>query len=112
MVFIKSIFESLLKLTIAVVILVWFLVSPLKYLKIPSSESHKTRPSGIKKDLLDFKNDFNLPLSCLKNSIDQKFNSINSRLDQIEGNIQKNMTDVVNESITSTKDSIIDALKE
>ena len=51
-------------------------------------------------------------MSCLKNSIDQKFSSINSRLDQIEGNIQKNITDVVNKSIMSIKDSIIDALKE
>ena len=48
----------------------------------------------------------------MKNNIDIKFNSINSRLDQIDGNIQKNITDVVNESIMSIKDSIIDALKE
>ena len=76
-----------------------------------SSELHNTRLSGMKKDLVDFKNDFNSSLSCLKNSIDQKFNSINSRLDQREANIQKNITDVVNESIMSIKDSIIDALR-
>ena len=51
-------------------------------------------------------------MSCLKNSVDQKFNSINSRLDQKESNIQKNITNVVNESIMSIKDSIIDSLKE
>ena len=77
-----------------------------------SSESHNTRFSGMKQDLVDFKIDFNSYLSCLKNSIDQKFNIINSRLDQIESNIQNNITDVVNESIMSIKDSIIDALKE
>ena len=77
-----------------------------------SSESHNTRLSGMKQDLVDFKIDFNSSLSCLKNSIDQKFNRINSRLDQVEGNIQNNITDVVNESIMSIKDSIIDALKE
>ena len=77
-----------------------------------SSESHNTRLSGMKQDLVDFKNDFNLSLSCLKYSIDQKFSNINSRLDQIEGNIQKNITDVVDGSIISIKDSIIDALKE
>ena len=66
----------------------------------------------MKQDLSDFKNDFNLSLSCLKNSIDQKFSNINSRLDQIEDNIQINITDVVNESIISIKDSTIDALKE
>ena len=77
-----------------------------------SSESHNTRLSDMKQDLVDFRNDFNLCLSCLKNSIDQKFNNINSQLYQIEGNILKNITDVVNESIMSIKDSIIDALKE
>ena len=51
-------------------------------------------------------------MSSLKNSIDQTFNNINNRLDQIVGNIQKNTTDVVNESIMSIKDSIIDVLKE
>ena len=51
-------------------------------------------------------------MSCLKNSIDQTFNNSNNRLDQIVGNIQKNTTDVVNESIMSIKDSIIDVLKE
>ena len=77
-----------------------------------SSESYKTRLSDMKQDLVGFNNDFNLCLSCLKNSIDQKFNNINSQLDQIEGNTQKNITDVVNESTMSIKDSIIDALKE
>ena len=77
-----------------------------------SSESHNTRLSGMKQDLVDFKNDFNSSLSCLKNSTDQKFNNINSWLDQIEGNIQKNITDVVNKSIMSVMDSIIDAIKE
>ena len=75
-----------------------------------SSESHNTRLSGMKQDLVDFKNDFNSSLSCLKNSIDHKFSNINSWLDQIEGNTQKIITDVVNESIISIKDSIIDAL--
>ena len=77
-----------------------------------SSESQNTRLSGMKQSLADFKNDFNSSLPCLKSSIDQKFNIINSRLDQIEANIQKNITDVVNESIMSIKDSIIDALQE
>ena len=62
-----------------------------------SSESHNTRLSGMKQDLVDFKNDFNSSLSCLKNSIDQKSSNINTQLDQIEGNIQKYITDVVNE---------------
>ena len=84
----------------------------MKYLKIASSESQNTRLSGMKQDLVDFKNNFNSSLSCLKNSIDQKVNNINSRLDQIEVNIQTNITEVVNESIMSVKDYIIDALKE
>ena len=97
---------------IIVVILGSLLVNSLKYLKMVSSESHNTRLSDMKQDLVDFRNDFNLCLSCLKNSIDQKFNNINSQLYQIEGNILKNITDVVNESIMSIKDSIIDALKK
>ena len=88
------------------------MVSPLKYLKMASSESHNRRLSDMKQDLVDLKNDFNLSLSCLKNSIDQKFNSINSWLNQVEGNIQKNITHIINESIMSIKDSVIDALKE
>ena len=75
-----------------------------------SSESRNARLTGIKQDLVDFKNDFNLSLSCLKNSTDQTFN--NSWLDQIEGNIQKNITDVIDKSIMSITDSIIDAIKE
>ena len=66
----------------------------------------------MKQNLADFKNDFNSSFPCLKSSIDQKFNIINSRLDEIEANIQKNIIDVVNESIMSIKDSIIDALQE
>ena len=45
----------------------------------------------------------------MKNSIDQQFSNINSQLDQIEGNIRRNITDVVNKSILM---HIIDALKE
>ena len=40
-----------------------------------SSESRNARLTGIKQDLVDFKNDFNLSLSCLKNSTDQTFNN-------------------------------------
>ena len=55
----------------------------------------------MKQDLVDFKNESNSSLSCLKNNINQKFDSINSRLNQTEGNIYKNITHVVNESIMS-----------
>lgn len=65
----------------------------------------------MKQDLVDFKNESNSSLSCLKNNINQKFDSINSRLNQTEGNIYKNITHVVNESIMSIKDFIIVALK-
>ena len=54
-----------------------------------SSESHNTRLIGMKQDLVDFKNDFNSSLPCLKNSTDQKFSNINSQLDQIEGIFKK-----------------------
>ena len=50
-----------------------------------------------------------MTLTCLYHV---KFNNINSHLHQIEGNIQKTITDVVSKNIMSIKDSIIDALKE
>ena len=60
-----------------------------------SIESHNIRRSCMKEHLVGFKNDLNSSLSCLKKSIDQKFNSNwvriegNTGVGQIEGNIRK-----------------------
>ena len=51
-------------------------------------------------------------LSSLKNEVQLKCDNINTRLNQIESNLESNITEQVNESILSVKDSIITALKD
>ena len=77
-----------------------------------TSESHNKRLGGIKQDIQDFKIDFNSFLSSLKNEIQSKFENINIRLNQIESNFENNITEQLNESILSVKDSIITALRD
>ena len=77
-----------------------------------TSESHNKRLGGIKQDIQDFKIDFNSFLSSLKNEIQSKFENINIRLNQIESNLENNITEQLNESILSVKDSIIIALRD
>ena len=55
---------------------------------------------------------FNSLLSSLKNWIQSKFENINTRLSQIENNLESNISEQVNKSIMSIKDSIITALKD
>ena len=76
-----------------------------------TSDSHNTRLGGIKQDIQDFKSDFNSFLSSLKNEIQPKFDNINTRLNQIESNLESNITEQVNEGILSVKDSVITALR-
>ena len=57
-------------------------------LKMPS-ESHNTRLGGIKQDIQDFKNDFNSLLSSWKNKIQSKFDNLNTRLNQIDSNLER-----------------------
>ena len=77
-----------------------------------TSESHNTRLGGIKQDIQDFKSDFNSILSGLKNEIQSKFENVNTRLNQIESNLENNIIDQVNGSIMSVKESLITALKD
>ena len=44
------------------------------------SESHNTRLGGMKKDILDFKNEFTSSIA-LKSSIDEKFKLVNEQFD-------------------------------
>ena len=71
-----------------------------------------TNLSGVKQELSVFKSAFSSSFEKLKDSIIVKFSDINARLDKIEGNIKKSVTEEVNESIMSIKNTIIDALKE
>ena len=76
------------------------------------SESHNKRLGGIKQDIQDFKSDFNSLLSSFKNEIQSKFENIDTRLNQIESNLEYNITEQVKKSILSVKDSIITALRD
>ena len=51
-------------------------------------------------------------LSSLKNEIQSIFENKNTRLNQIESNLESNITEQVKESILSVKDSIITALRD
>ena len=48
----------------------------------------------------------------MKNEIQSKFENKNTRLNQIESNLESNITEQVKESILSVKDSIITALRD
>ena len=69
-----------------------------------TSESHNTRLGRIKQDIEDFKSDFNLLLSSLKNKIQSKFKNINTRLNQIDSNLESNITEQVNKSLMIIND--------
>ena len=50
-------------------------------------------------------------LSSLKNKIQSKFENTITRLNQLESNLESNITEQVNKSISSVEDSIITALR-
>ena len=66
----------------------------------------------MKQELSVFKSEFSSSFEKLKDSITVTFSDINARLDEIENNIKKSVTEEVNKSIMSIKNTIIDALKE
>ena len=67
---------------------------------------------GIKQEIHEFKVEFNSLLADLKNEIQAKFGNINNKLSEIKKNIKSNITEQVNGSIISIKESIINAFKE
>lgn len=71
-----------------------------------------TRLGGVKQELSIFKSKLSSSFEKLENSINIKFSDINTWLDKNENKIKKSVTDKVDESIMSTKNSIIDALKD
>ena len=77
-----------------------------------TSESHNTRLGRITQDFQGFKSGLNSLLFNLKTEIQLKFENLNSRVNQIESNLESNITEQMNESIFSIKDSIITALRD
>ena len=62
---------------------------------MPVGEPH-TRLSGIKQDLLDFKNEIDSVLVNIKTEMRSKFDDVNNRLNVIEYNTKSSINDQVN----------------
>ena len=71
-----------------------------------------TQLGGIKQEIQDLKAGFESSVNEIKHSIDSKFNDINDQLKDINENFTKSVHDIVTESISKAKDSIIKALRE
>ena len=71
-----------------------------------------TQLGGIKQEIQDLKAGFESSVNEIKHSIDSKFNDINDQLKDINENFTKSVHDIVTESISKVKDSIIKALRE
>ena len=77
-----------------------------------NSEICNTRNAGMKQEIPDMKNDFMKSLDSLKLDINNKFNNINDKLVTIKSGFKENLDDLVLESLSKIKDSIIEALRE
>ena len=71
-----------------------------------------TQLGGIKQGIQDLKAGFESSVNEIKHSIDSKFNDINDQMKDIKQNFTKSVHDIVTESISKVKDSIIKALRE
>ena len=71
-----------------------------------------TQLGGIKQEIQDLKAGFESSVNEIKHSIDSKFNDINDQMKDIKQNFTKSVHDIVTESISKVKDSIIKALRE
>ena len=76
-----------------------------------ASESHNTTLDRMRKEFNHFKNDFSIELSGVSNTLNEKFDSLYKLLGKSEGKIKANINEIFMESLTSVKDSILEALK-
>ena len=77
-----------------------------------NSEIYNTRNAGMKQEISDKKNDFMKSLDSLKFDINNKFNSINDKLETIKSGFKENLNDLVIESLPKIKESIIKTRRE
>ena len=77
-----------------------------------NSEIYNTRNAGMKQEISDMENDFIESLDSLKLDINNKFDNINDKLVIIKSGFKENLDDLVAESPSKIKDSIIEALRE
>ena len=75
-------------------------------------EIYNTRNAGMKQEILDMKNDFMKSLDSLKLDVNDKFNNINDKLVTIKSGFKENLDDLIAESLSKIKNSIIEALRE
>ena len=66
----------------------------------------------MKQGISDIKNDFTKSLDSLKRDISNKFNDINEKLVTIKSGFKENLDDLVAESLSKIKDTIIEVLRE
>ena len=74
--------------------------------------AENTRLGGIKLEIQEFKNSFQVMISELRLDMERKFEKTNKRLQELNGHLKTNIDDQMNESVMSIKNTIIDALKE
>ena len=77
-----------------------------------NSEIYNTRNAGMKQEISDKKNDFMKSLDSLKFDINNKFNSINDKLETIKSGFKENLNDLAIESLPRIKESIIKTRRE
>ena len=77
-----------------------------------SDGNHMTRLGGVNQEIQDLKAGSESSVNEIKHSIDSKFNDINDQLKDIKENFTKSVHDIVTESISKLKNSIIEALRE
>ena len=73
--------------------------------------NHMTHLGGVKQEIQDLKAGFESSVNEIKCSVDSKFNVIHDQLKDIKENLTKSVHDIVPESISKVKDSIIKALR-
>ena len=75
-----------------------------------NSKIYNTRNAGMKQEISDKKNDVMKSLDSLKFDINNKFNSINDKLETIKSGFKENLNDLVIENLP--KESIIKTRRE
>ena len=77
-----------------------------------NSEIYIASNAGMKQKISDMKNDFIKWLDSLKLDTNDKFNNINEKLVTIKSGFTENLDNLVAESYSKIKDSVIEALRK
>ena len=77
-----------------------------------NSEIYNARNAGMKQEISDMKDDFMKSLHSLKLDINDKFNNIKDELVTIRSSFKDNLNDLVAESHSEIKYTIVEAVCE